>query len=398
MIHIFLGTKAQYIKTAPLLRLLDAQEVPYRLIDSGQHAELSGGLRQELGVREPDHLLAEGRDITRIPQAALWAGKLALRLFDRKRLKREVFGDRAGVCVVHGDTPSTLLSALMAKRAGLAVAHLEAGLRSRHLLHPFPEELIRVVVMRVADLLFAPDEDAVANLHKMRLRGRIVPLPGNTVVEALHHELGLAQAAADSEVAAAAPRDADAPQDDAVAPGDDTDERDGGADAASAGDPRAPVIVTMHRVENLNRRERVEQLVSLVERLAADRPVRFVQHGPTIDTLRRRGWDQRLAKAGVELTGLATHGEFVAMLAAAPFVITDGGSIQEECALLGTPTLLWRAATERPDGVGANVVVSGYDPARIDRFLADPEAHRAPAAGTDATPSQLVLDELARYR
>jgi UDP-N-acetylglucosamine 2-epimerase (non-hydrolysing) len=354
VIHVFLGTKAQYIKTAPLLRLLDARDVPYRLIDSGQHASLSVGLRQELGVRAPDHVLAEGQDITRIPQAMLWAAKLAFKLIAGKRLRAEVFGGQGGVCVVHGDTPSTLLSALMAKRAGLRVAHLEAGLRSGQLLHPFPEELIRVVVMRVADLLFAPDQEALANLRRMRVKGEVIPLPGNTVVEALHHELGL-------------------------------------RDASEAG---GPVVVTLHRVENLNRRERVEQLVRVVERIARDHPVRFVQHGPTIDTLRKRGLDTRLRAAGVELVGLATHGEFVAMLRAAPFVISDGGSIQEECALLGTPTLVWRGATERPDGVGANVVIGDYDRATIEAFLADPEAHRRPPADTAGTPSQVVLEHL----
>lgn len=358
MIHVFLGTKAQYIKTAPLLRMLDERGVPYRLIDSGQHAALSVGLREELGVRAPDHVLAAGADITTIPQAARWALKLASRLLRGRRLRAEVFAGQGGVCVVHGDTPSTLLSALMARRAGLVVAHLEAGLRSGHLLHPFPEELIRVVVMRLSGLLFAPDDDAVANLARMRVRGEVIRMPGNTVVEALAHQGALA----DIEPAS------------------------------------GPAIVTMHRVENLNRRERVEQLIAVVERLAAEREVRFVQHGPTIDTLRRRGHDTRLARAGVELVGLAPHATFTGWLAAAPLVITDGGSVQEECALLGTPTLLWRAATERPDGVGYNVVVSGYDPATIAAFLADPDRHRRPAADISAAPSQVVLERLLALR
>jgi len=381
VIHVFLGTKAQYIKTAPLLRLLDARGVEYRLIDSGQHAALSGGLRDELGVRAPDHLLAEGEDITRIPQAAWWALKLAAKLLSGRRLRTEVFGGQGGVCVVHGDTPSTLLSTLMAKRAGLDVAHLEAGLRSKHLFHPFPEELIRVVVMRLADLLFAPDEEAVDNLRRMKASGEVVLLPGNTVVEALHHELELRDRSGQE-----AARAADAEVDDA------------GTQRGETGATPAPAIVTMHRVENLNRRERVDQLVSLVEYLAARQPVRFVQHGPTIDTLTRRGYDERLRAAGVELVGLATHGEFVAMLADAPFVITDGGSIQEECALLGTPTLLWRGHTERPDGVGRNVVISGYDRAVIRAFIADPAVHRVDPADTGASPSEVVLEHLARYR
>jgi UDP-N-acetylglucosamine 2-epimerase (non-hydrolysing) len=355
VIHVFLGTKAQYIKTAPLLRRLDEADVAYRLIDSGQHGALSVGLREELGVRVPDHVLGSGRDVDTIAQAVVWALKLAAMLVTGRRLRREVFGGQGGVCVVHGDTPSTLLSTLMARRAGLEVAHLEAGLRSGHLLHPFPEELIRVLVMRWSQVLFAPDEAAVANLRRMRVRGEVVALPGNTVVEALHHEL--AQRGTTS--------------------------------------PQGPVVVTMHRVENLNRRERLEGFVDLVVDIAAVHPVRFVQHGPTTQTLRRRGLLPRMRDAGVELVPLAPHGAFVAMLAAAPFVVTDGGSIQEECALLGTPTLLWRAATERNDGVGTNVVVSGYDRRVVDAFLADPQRHRRPPAPMAATPSATVLAHLA---
>ena len=70
MIQVFIGTKAQYIKTAPLLRLMDEQNVPYRLIDSGQHAEIAQVMRRELGVREPDVVLGGAKDVTTIGGAA----------------------------------------------------------------------------------------------------------------------------------------------------------------------------------------------------------------------------------------------------------------------------------------------------------------------------------------
>jgi UDP-N-acetylglucosamine 2-epimerase (non-hydrolysing) len=352
-VHVFIGTKAQYVKTAPLLRSMDERGVPYRLIDSGQHAALSRELREELAVRAPDHLLGGSTDITTIPQALVWSAKLATRLLDRRRLRAEVFGGEGGICVVHGDTPSTLLSTLMARRAGLEVAHLEAGLRSHRLLHPFPEELIRVVVMRLASVLFAPDAQAVANLRRMRLARRTVPTSGNTVIDALRFSLR------DTEVA-----------------------------------PSGPVVATMHRVENLHRSARVAGFVGLVERLARERPVRVVLHGPTEATLRGRGDLDRLRAAGVELHPLAPHAAFTRMLAAAPLVITDGGSIQEECALLGVPTLLWRGHTERPDGLGRNVVLTDYDPATIERFLRDPEATRQPPAFDEAEPTAEILDVL----
>ena len=359
VLQVFLGTKAQYVKTAPLLRLLDERSLPYRLIDSGQHAELSRSLRRELEVRDPDVVLGGQGDVSSLPEAVRWAARLARQLPSAARLRDEVFGGRGGICVVHGDTPSTLLSALMARRAGLRVAHLEAGLRSHSLLHPVPEEAIRVVVMRLADLLFAPDDTAVANLAAMRVRGRIVPVGANTSVEALRWTLG------------------------GRAP-----------DVA----PTGPVLVHSHRVENLHRPARVEGVVALAERAGRDRPVKFVVLGPMAGVLERTGARARLEAAGVELVPTLPHAGFVAALAAAPFVVTDGGSTQEECALLGVPTLLWRARTERPDGLGANVVLSRYDPAVVEAFLADPERHRRPPTALDRTPSAdiraVLLQEL----
>jgi UDP-N-acetylglucosamine 2-epimerase (non-hydrolysing) len=352
-LHVFIGTKAQYVKTAPLLRLMDQQGVDYRLIDSGQHAQISAGMRSELGVRPPDHVLGGASDIVSIPQALRWSAGLGARLWSGARLRAEVFGGDGGICVVHGDTPSTMLSTLMARRAGLRVAHLEAGLRSHSILHPFPEEAIRLVVMRLSHVLFAPDDAAVANLRDMKVKGRVVRVEANTSVDALRWSV---------------------------------------ADGAVAG--AGPAVVTMHRVETLHHRERVAALVDAVVAAAARYKIRWVLHGPTAAVLAKTGADQRLAQAGVELGPLVPHAELMRLLAEAPFVITDGGSIQEECALLGVPTLLWRMRTERPDGLGANVVLSKYDTAVLDRFLADPEPLRRDPAPLDASPSQQILDVL----
>jgi UDP-N-acetylglucosamine 2-epimerase (non-hydrolysing) len=353
-IHVFLGTKAQYIKTAPLLRLLDARSVDYRLIDSGQHARLTAGMRAELRVRPPDVVLGSDDDVTTISGAVHWSMTIALRLWSGRRIRRDIFGDRGGVCVVHGDTPSTLLAALLARRAGLAVAHLEAGLRSHSLSQPFPEAAIRLLVMRLSDLLFAPDETALANVRALRLPGRVVALAGNTVVEALQHSLDLREPS------------------------------------------HGPAVVTMHRVENLTSRRRVDQLVATLEQLAAVMPVRFVLHTPTEEALVRTGLRRRLADAGVQCSGLVPHHEFVQLLSAAPLVITDGGSIQEECALLGVPTLLWRDRTERPDGLDANVVLSHYDADLVTAFLERPDEYRHKPMDLDARPSEQILDELCR--
>jgi UDP-N-acetylglucosamine 2-epimerase (non-hydrolysing) len=357
LIQVLFGTKAEAIKLAPVLAEMDKRGVPYRLVETGQHGGFLPGLRVELGLREPDVCLGGDRDADTVARAMIWGIRLAQRLASAQRLRDEVFGNRDGVCLVHGDTPSTLLSALMARRAGLRVAHLESGLRSHSWRHPFPEELIRVAVMRLAHVLFAPDGDAVANLEALvaegRVRGRVVATSANTGVEALRSALG------------------------PVGPG-----------VAGSG----PVVATMHRVENLHDDARFEGFLALLGRLA--RPAVFVVHPPTEAVLSDRGGRAVVEDMGVATSGLVPYGEFTAMLAAAPYVVTDGGSIQEECARLGVPTLLWRDRTERPDGIGANVVLARYDDDVVGAFLADPQALRRPVALGDERPSAEVVDVL----
>ena len=374
MIHVFIGTKAQYIKMAPLLRRMDAEGVEYRLIDSGQHAEAAAPFRAELGVRDPDLRLGRGRDVNSIPQALRWALGLAGHFVSRSRLRRRVFAGHDGVCVVHGDTPTTLVSALLAKRAGLAVAHVEAGLRTFRWLHPFPEEIVRVLVGRISDVLFAPGPVAAANLRDAAVRGRVVEQPANTILESVRDALGT-----DSGIL-------EPPANRAVC--------DGGGDLPAAA--LAPAVVTMHRVENLHRRSRREALIEVVESLAPHSRVCWVLHGPTDRALAGEA-RRRLVALGVELVPLMAHRDFLVLLAAAPFVITDGGSIQEECALLGVPTLVWRDRTDRPDGLGENVVLSRYDPTTVSDFLRDPQSHRRPPRAPEFSPSAQILAELAGW-
>ena len=373
MIHVLVGTRAEYIKMAPLLWRMESAGLPYRLIDSGQHADRSESFRDELGLRAPDYTMGGTRSVDSVPAALWWAAGLGRKLALRKRLDRTVFGGRPGICVVHGDTPTTLIGALMAKRAGLALAHVEAGLRTHRWLHPFPEEIVRVAVDRLADLLFAPDGTAAEELRKRRVRGRIITGSSNTISDALRAVL--------------APGPAGMPA---------TLDMPGGAGSHTSPRRPRPVVVTMHRVENLHRRRRRQALVHTITRLAQTTPVRWYVHEPTRRALGSAG-QAGLEASGVELVPMLPHADFVRALARAPFAITDGGSIQEECALLGVPVLLWRDRTDRADGLGENAVLSRYDPGVVEAFLADPERFRRAPRLPQSSPSQEILEVLADW-
>lgn len=352
---MFLGTVAEYIKTAPLLRLMDSEAIPYRLIDSGQHRLSAEVVRGQLGIREPDvQLGGRDSDVETVAEGVAWAVASLGRLVGGGRVRREVFGGAGGVCVVHGDTITTLLAAVTARRAGLAVAHVEAGLRSHSLLQPFPEEATRRTVSRLSAVLFPPGDPYAANLRALARDARIVTLEANTGLEALREVLG--------------------------------------GQLERRGD--GPAVVTMHRLENLRVERRVRELVAAVVAIAERWPTTFVVHPPTRHVLTEH--EAELRTAGVELVGLQPHDRFAAMLRDAPLVLTDGGSIQEECALLGVPTLLWRSRTERIDGLGDNVVLAGHDLAAVRRVLAAVDEYRRPPVQVDVAPSRTILDALLR--
>jgi UDP-N-acetylglucosamine 2-epimerase (non-hydrolysing) len=363
MIHVFIGTKAQYIKTAPLLRHFDATGIPYNLIDSGQHAGLTPVLRSELGIREPDVFLRRGDDLKTVPAVLFWLiGSVARGVRDPAAVRKRLFrGDSRGLCVVHGDTPTTLLSAFLAHAAGLKIAHLEAGLRSFSYLHPFPEELIRTIVMKWADFLFAPSPWAAANLVRMGVRGSVVNVGSNTGIEALHYSMTAV------------------PHEPVL--------------------PKGPfILATIHRVETLHSFRRLQQVIRLILGEAQHRHVVFILHPPTEAILKKKGlFASLLGRSNLMLLPLLPHAAFLQHLLRADFVITDGGSVQEECAMLGKPCLLMRRRTERLDGIGRNAVLSGFDPEQIRYFLEHWQELVRPPTDVSVRPSERIAEVLRRY-
>jgi UDP-N-acetylglucosamine 2-epimerase len=331
VVHCFIGTKAQCIKMAPVLVELRRRGVPCRCVDSGQHAERTASLRRTFGLPEPDvRLRAEGGDIASVGAAATWFLRQSWRTFaDPARLRRHVFPG-GGICLVHGDTLSTLLGVRMARRAGLHVGHVEAGLRSFRTWDPFPEELIRVYCTKRAHLLFAPSDQAAEQLARRKLPGRIVRVSGNTVADALR-------------LMEHAPTSVRIPD-----------------------DPFA--LAACHRFETLMNKGRLRRVVALVNRVAAEMEVLFVMHGPTRTALERAGLSETLLPS-VTQTDLLDYPDFVALLRSARLVLSDGGSIQEECAYLNRPLLILRDATERPDGLGDNAALWAFDDETAERFL-----------------------------
>ena len=295
MIHVFVGTKAQLIKMAPIIQTLDKDKIAYNFIDAGQHASLMNDLRAQFSLKKPDvSLRSSDKSITTLFQAVIWVlTSLWTILFKKEHIFEHVFQSNQGVCLVHGDTLTTLLSLMYAKRCQIQVAHVEAGLRSYNLLNPFPEEIIRLITMRFSDILFAPSDWAYDNLCKMGHEQKAVNIGANTGIDAVRYALSLEK---------------------------------------ESQRPETPyAIVTIHRVETIYSQERMQLIVSLLEELAQKYNIFFVLHEPTRNQLTKLKLLDRIQKnQSINVIPLQPYLVFINLIADAEFVMTDGGSIQSQ--------------------------------------------------------------------
>lgn len=353
---IFVGTKAQFIKTAPILREMDRRQVPYRLIYTGQHSETFDVLEAAFGTRPPDDKLVPDTEASTHASFFAWVVSFWWQALRRIRQWR---GARAGL--VHGDTASTLFSAIALRIAGVPVVHVEAGLRSPKWLEPFPEEIIRRVVSRLTWLHLAPDTVSARNLWG--LRGDVVNTRGNTLKDALILALGRLEK------------------------------------LPEVGGLGGYAVVSMHRSENLGRKADFELLMNEIVNAASVLPVHFVLHPATRERLRDSGWLERLREQpGLQLLSRMDYPDFVKLLVGSSCLLTDGGSNQEEAAMMGLPTLLLRRATERVDGLGEGVELSNLNPQAIRDFLSKHANKAWTLRQVDAvSPSALVVDVLASH-
>ncbi len=354
-ICIVLGTRAQLIKTAPVMRELQSRGIPYYFLYTAQHRHTYPALLAEFGLKHPDRTLFEWDDEASTAWRFLYWFVRAFGLLIRAG---NLLPFRQVIVMVHGDTMSTLWGALLAKLSGNRLFHLESGLRSFNFLNPLPEELVRVIVMRLADIYACQSEVALQNVA--HLSGEKLLMGQNTVVDSMRYIM-------ETKV-------------DTLSHNKDF------------------VIVTIHRAENVYNIERLSLIIETLERVSQKYRVIFPLHPLTRSRLIETKLMDRLeTNPHIELRDRLPYGEFIPYLARARFIMTDSGSLQEEVQCLGTPMLVFRSATERQEGLGANIILSNYDVALIDRFIAEPEIYRHPKQMPHITPSQIVVDWLENH-
>lgn len=307
------GTRPEAVKLAPVVKALAAGGARVVTVATSQHRELLEQALRVFGI-VPDHDL----DVMR-PRQRL-ADLTARILPEMDALLRQ---ERPDVVIVQGDTTSTFVCGLAAFYEGIAVAHVEAGLRSHDTTDPFPEEMNRRLTGVVARWHFAPTDRARDNLLREGVPGSCIYVTGNTVVDAL-------QAVVASSEFAGAPTPHPVPV------------------------GRRSILVTLHRRESWGARlDAMCQLLAEVVDARADVEVVFPVHlNPAV----RVSVDRALAgRDRIVLLEPLSYIAFLKQMQASWLVVTDSGGVQEEAPSLGKPVLVLRNVTERLEGVDAGV-------------------------------------------
>ena len=326
------GTRPEAIKMAPLVKEFQKNPDCFETIVcvTGQHREMLDQVLKIFDIK-PDYdlnIMKQGQDLYDITARVLVG-------------MRDVIKEcKPDVVLVHGDTTTSTAAALAAFYQQIPVGHVEAGLRTRNIYSPWPEEMNRQLTGRIATYNFAPTSLSEKNLKEENANGRI-DVTGNTVIDALH--LVVNKLKNDVELAKE--------QKKVLA--------EAGYDVTRLDSGRKLVLITGHRRENFG--EGFINMVTAMKDLSEKYPdVDFVypMHlNPNVRKPIHEVFGENLtAYRNFFFIEPLQYLEFVYLMEKSTIVLTDSGGIQEEAPGLGKPVLVMRETTERPEALESGTV------------------------------------------
>lgn len=319
------GARPNFMKIAPIYRAsLSCPSVTCSIVHTGQHydREMSGTFFEELEIPEPRYSLNAGSGTHATQTAAVMVA-----------FEEVCHLERPDLVLVVGDVNSTLACSIVAKKCGIEVAHVEAGLRSFDLA--MPEEINRMVTDSISDHFFVTEQSAVDNLLKEGKDPRRIHAVGHVMIDNLLHQVGRLEG-----------QDVSALQ---------------GYQLKKSGKPY--LFLTLHRPSNVDSKEAFRGIAQAINRLAAERTIVFPVHPRTRSMLTAHGIE---LSENVQLFPPLGYRDALYLWKDAEAVLTDSGGLQEETTALGVPCVTIRENTERPITIeiGTNVL-AGIAPDRI---------------------------------
>lgn len=312
IVHVT-GARPNFPKAAPVIDALHTRPVRQLLVHTGQHYDdaMSDVFFRQLGIPKPDVNLGVGSGSHGAQTAAIMVG-----------LEDLFVARQPDLVVVYGDVNSTVAAALVASKQGIAIAHVEAGLRSFDMT--MPEEINRLVTDRLSDILLTTSVDAVAHLAREGVPAERIHFVGNPMIDTLLRNL---------------------------------DRFDADSVRASLGIDEPYAVATLHRPGNVDRPSDIADLVTAMHKVADQVRVVIPLHPRGRGRLQDAGFFDHPNLTVIEPLGYV---EFMGLVRGSLAVMTDSGGVQEETTVLGVPCLTLRPNTERPVTIthGTNQLVT----------------------------------------
>ena len=366
LLFLVAGARPNFMKIAPLVRALEARSaanLAWKIVHTGQHYDyrMSEAFFRDLAIPEPDHYLDAGSGSHAEQTARIMVA-----------FEKVCLADRPDIVVVVGDVNSTLACSVVAKKLGIAVAHVEAGLRSFDL--SMPEEINRMVTDAISDFFFVTEKSGADNLLREGKPAERIHFTGHVMIDNLHFQLTQVEKMPPEAFAVRPVKDALARY----------------------------AFMTLHRPANVDDRQTLDGIVAAVDVISAELPVVFAIHPRTAKMLDafdlefegqwRPADDADLSAApvpaGARVVLLPPLGykDALYLWKDADLVLTDSGGLQEETTALGISCFTIRENTERPITIdqGTNQLVG----CRRETILAAWERFRSGARKSGRTPER----------
>ncbi|HOW36932.1 MAG TPA: UDP-N-acetylglucosamine 2-epimerase (non-hydrolyzing) [Candidatus Pacearchaeota archaeon] len=347
MIAIILGTKAELIKCMPVMLELQNQKKNYLFIHTGQHP--LGQACEKFGIKKPDFTLSEEPKVStkfwsKVNKSSIfWFFSMIFKV--RKTLKKV----KPKYVLYHGDTMSSAAAAIGSSKLinlnkSWKNVHLEAGLRSGKIMEPFPEEISRIICDKFSDILLAVSSRTEKNLENYKKRKQVINV-GNTIIDSAFISYEKAKKQTKKF------------------------ERKQIKSGSYA-------LINVHRHENINDEKRLKKIVEIIKsiKIQAIWPI----HDNTKSFLEKYGLLKELEEMkNLELTPLTDYLEFIYLLANSKYLLTDGGSIQEESLVFKKPCIILREKTERQEGLQTGInFLTKLDVEKTKKIIEDIENNK----------------------
>lgn len=360
-IYFFIGTTAEFIKLAPIMKELKSRGIRFKIITSGQNRVNFKDLENYCGILKADIAFTEKLHQSSMVHFFLWTIKT---LFTSCVVLNQEFkglNKDNSYFIIHGDTVSALIGSIIAIRYGLKLVHIESGLRSFNFFEPFPEEICRFIIIHLSDILFSPTQWAFDNLKN--INGIKVNTHQNTLIEPCLWALQKKEVFGDRKKIG------------------------------------KYYILVMHRQEHIYFQKKWTQqtLNFVIDHTNKDLRCAFIMHTLTRRLMKPERFTSWInAKKRVITTPRLPYVKFIHFMKNAEFIATDGGINQEEAYYMGLPMLSLRNNTERMEGINENVVMSKDNRRIIKSFLKGYSQYIKPPTTFEVRPSKIIVDFLMK--